>query len=75
MGDSSTHRHFLLNNFDTKRYLPTLPIYDRRAIASSSTVYFAGESEGDGNKLSVVKYSFSTKCWNKLPLLEKKPIL
>ena len=69
-GDSLTHRHFLLNNFDTKTYLPTLPIYDRKAIACSSTVYFAGELEGHDNTLSVVKYSFSTKCWNKLPLLE-----
>ena len=73
-GDVSNHKHFLLKNFDTKTFLPTLPIlkYGRKAIASTSTVYFAGESEDSYNALFVVKYSFSTKCWNKLPLLEKK---
>ena len=56
-GDVSNHKHFLLNNFDTKTYLPTLPIskYDRKTVASSSAVYLAGDSERYDYMLSVVK--------------------
>ena len=55
-GDESNHKRFLINNFETKTYLPTLsiPIYDCKAIASSSTVYLADEPKG--NKLFVVKH-------------------
>ena len=63
------HKHFLLKNFDKKVYLPNLPIpkYDCRAVASSSTIYVTDKVK-DYNTFSVVKYSFSTKTWNKLPL-------
>ena len=66
------HKHFLLKNFDKKMYLPNLPIpkYDCRAVASSSTIYVTGKVK-DYNTLSIVKYTFSTKTLNKLPLLKE----
>ena len=33
-----THRHFLLNNFDTKTYLPTLPIYELSLVVLQFTL-------------------------------------
>ena len=71
-GDVSKRKNFLLNNFDTKTYLPTLPIpkFDCKAVASSSNVYLAGQLYGDDNTLSVVKYSLSTNNWNKIASLE-----
>ena len=70
--DVSKPKHFLLNNFDTKLYLPSLsiPKFDCKAVASSSNVYLAGQLYGDDNTLSVEKYSFSTNNWNKVALLE-----
>ena len=72
-GDATNKKHFLFNNFDTKTYLTILPIpiYDCKAIACGSTVYFSGHSEEDYKTLSIVKYSFSTKTLSFLPLLER----
>ena len=67
----SNNKHFLLNNFDTKTYLLTLPIpkYDCKAIASNSKIYVTCRFK-DFNRLYIVKYSFFfTKTWNKLPIL------
>ena len=62
-GDVSNHKHFLLKNFDTKTYLPSLPIpkYDCKTVASNSTAYFADDSDENYYMLSVEKYSFSQK--------------
>ena len=65
-------RPFLLNSFDTKMYLPSLPVpkYGCKAVSSGSDIYVLGQFKNHKSP-SVFKYSFSTKTWGKLPVLEE----
>ena len=58
------NRPFVLNNFETKVYLPSYlkPRYVNNLVSNSSNLYVAGYNE-------IKKYSYSSKIWNKLPEL------
>ena len=61
---------FLLNNFETKTYLPSLsnPVYGRKAVSFGCDIYVLGKYEYN-DSLSFKKYSVSTKSWKLLPFL------
>ena len=68
--DFSIFKLYLLNNFDTKTYVPSLskPKYGCKAVSIGSDIYVLGQNK-DHNSLSFEKYSSSTKSWKTLPLL------
>ena len=67
-GDVSTFKPFLLKNFDTKMYLPSLSRtnFECKAVSIGSEIYVSGDFD-DYSTLSFVRYSSSTKTWFKLP--------
>ena len=65
-----SYKPFLLNNFDTKTYLPSLPKpeFGCKVVSIGSDIYVLCQVKH--NLLSILKYSSSTKTWNKLPELK-----
>ena len=67
---SVIYKPFLLNNFDTKVYLPSVlkQQFGCKAIASGSDIYLLGDYKISKSH-SVMMYSSSTDNWNSLPSL------
>ena len=65
-------RPFLLNNFDTKVYLPRLlnEQYWCKVNASGSNIYLTGQCK-IRDSIPVKKYSSSTKSWKSLSSPQK----
>ena len=71
--DARYERPFLLNNFDTKVYLPSVfkNQYGYEAISSGSDIYLLDDYKvGDSSFINM--YSSSTNSWNRLPPLNKE---
>ena len=73
--DESNNKPFLLNNLNTKMYLPNLPLPKNslKATSSGSDIFVLGQFE-DNNTLGFKRYSCFTKTWNKLPSLKKESL-
>ena len=68
-GGENDNKNFILRNFDTKVYLPSLSkrTHGRKEIASGSEIFLTDQSDDWHSIISVKKYSSSTRSWKILP--------